>query len=64
MVVEPSAPRNEWTVGIISSVKVSEDGFVRSCDVEVLKNKFKNNFDKTVFNRPISKLVLLCPVEG
>ena len=64
MIVEPSAPRNEWTVGIITSVKVSEDGLVRSCDVEVLKNKFKSNFDKTVYNRPISKLVLLCPVDG
>ena len=44
-------------------VKLSQDDKMRSCTVELLKNKYNTgNFDKIILERPISKLILL-PIE-
>ena len=61
IIMDHAAPRNDWCIGVIKHVKFSQDKLVRSCSVELLKNKYcKNNFKKTILERPISKLILLC----
>ena len=64
LVVDQSVPRNHWCTGIVTATKISDDGLVRSCEVTMLKNKYtKCGFEKITLRRPVSKLILLCPVE-
>lgn len=65
LVVDQLLPRNMWCLGRIVSVKVSNDGHVRSANVKV--NRCKQGRDLkygcTTLTRPVSKLVLVKTVE-
>ena len=60
LITDQAAPRNDWCTALVKSVKLSQDNMVRSCTVELLKNKYDSKgFDKITLDRPVSKLVLL-----
>ena len=50
MVVDPQLPRSLWPIGKITKVYPSDDGTVRSADV---------NIKGTIYTRPVTKLVPL-----
>lgn len=60
LIVDKGLPRNNWPIGKVVKVKLSDDNEVRSCDVSVLRNKYvKDSWKRDILNRPISKLILL-----
>ena len=61
LVVDNNLSRNQWPLGRIVSVKSSSDGLVRSAKIRIAtrKNSDVSNFDSTVIERPIVKLVKL-----
>lgn len=61
LVVDQKLPRNNWCVGRIISLKVSNDGLVRSVNVRVAKYIEDKNFKigSTILERPVNKIVLL-----
>ena len=60
LVRDKQAARNDWPMGRISEVKVSQDGLVRSVTVELSPRK---SGVRRYLSRPISELVLLVPSE-
>lgn len=50
MLVEPQLPRAQWPVGRVVKVHRSDDGCVRSADV---------NIKGHIFTRPVARLVML-----
>ena len=58
---DKQAARNDWPMGRISEVKVSQDGLVRSVTVELPPRK---SGARRYLTRPISELVLLVPSES
>lgn len=65
LVVDQCLPRNIWSTGVIHSVKINSDGFVRSATVKVSRCKHAGilKFGVTYLDRPITKLILLREVE-
>ena len=58
LVRDKTAARNQWPMGLVSDVKTSKDGLVRSVTVKLAsKTKEKSRY----FSRPISELVLFGP---
>ena len=55
LVMDPSLPRNFWSLGRVVSTKPDERGFVRTVSIK-LPSKDSNK----VIMRPIHKLVLIC----
>lgn len=51
LMMEENSPRCHWPLGRVDAVKMGRDGLVRSVTVKR---------GKSVFDRPLSKLVLLC----
>ena len=51
LMMEENSPRCHWPVGRIEAVKMGRDGLVRSVTVKR---------GKSLFDRPLSKLILLC----
>lgn len=55
-----TAPHNQWPMGIVCSVKTSQDGLVRSATVSLAPLPGSNS--KRFFNRAVTDLILL--IEG
>ena len=51
--------RNKWPLGLIVSVKMSQDKLVRSVNVKVYKRNAKGDLKAYTYNRPINEVVLL-----
>ena len=51
MMMKENSPRCHWPLGRVDAVKMDRDGLVRSVTVKK---------GKSLFDRPLSKLVLLC----
>ena len=58
VVVRENVPRNCWPMGIVAAVKVSSDGVVRSCTIQLKPNK--SGSARTAC-RAVHDLVLLVP---
>ena len=57
LVMDQSLPRNEWPLGRVVEVKNGRDNKVRSCKIRIQKTK--SNFETTLLDRPIVKLIKL-----
>ncbi|KAF6025955.1 hypothetical protein EB796_015731 [Bugula neritina] len=67
MIVDENLPRNQWTIGIITEVKLGSDDRVRNVKVKLanagIDNKGKQIFNSATIDRPIQKVVLLQKAE-
>lgn len=59
LLIDNNIKSNQWQKGVVDQVFPGKDGFVRSCKLRVASLDQKSFGTKT-FDRPISKLVLLC----
>ena len=50
LIIDEATPRGKWPVGKVVAVKISDDGVVRSVEVQI---------KGTVYSRPASKVCLL-----
>ncbi|KAF6025950.1 hypothetical protein EB796_015746 [Bugula neritina] len=68
MIVDENLPRNQWTIGIITEVKLGSDDRVRNVKVKLanagIDNKGKQIFNSATIDRPIQKVVLLQKAEN
>ena len=62
LLMDQNLPRNQWSVGRIVKVHPDVDGYVRSAEVRMSRPCLKTK--ASVLARPITKLVLLAPVES
>ena len=53
--------RSSWTLGCVTSVYPSSDGFVRNVDVKYKSEDGINKFE--IIRRPVQRLILLAPVD-
>ena len=60
---DKTAPRNDWPLGRVVSVKKSEDNLVRSCDVVVMKTSPNGTLKSYTYTRPIHELVYISSPE-
>ena len=58
---DKGARRNEWPMGVVTQVKRSQDGLVRSATIK-LANKTSSHASSLV-TRPINKMVLFVPAN-
>lgn len=67
LLVDQLLPRNQWSTGRIVEVNKDEKGNVRSAKIVVSKVKSSSKLDlnstKVVVERPVIKLILLCPIS-
>lgn len=65
LVVDENSPRNQWQLGRIEETLAGSDGNVRSAKVKVsrCKNSDQTDFNFTIVERPIVKLILLRSVD-
>ena len=62
LVKEKFAKRNDWPMGVVTWVRASSDGMIRSATVRIAKpDSVKAS---SLISRPLSKLVLLVPVNA
>ena len=61
LVIDVLLPRNNWPLGRIVEVKSDNKNFVRSATIKIskCKNNLMTNFDTTLIERPITKLIKL-----
>ena len=55
MVADPNAVRGRWTIGRVISVYPGSDGEIRNVKLKTPTGEYQ---------RPIIKIVLICPAEG
>ena len=65
LIQDKSALRGEWKMGRVSKPIVSEDGFVRSCEVKYKQPGEGSNYAKgfVTITRPVQRLILLVPAS-
>lgn len=67
LLVDQLLLRNQWSTGRIVEVNKDEKGNVRSAKIVVSKVKSSSKLDlnstKVVVERPVIKLILLCPIS-
>ena len=44
--VDDGGKREEWTIGIIENVRISEDGMVRSGTIRTAKRRMRDQYQK------------------
>ena len=59
---DKNAPRNHWSMGSISSLKISSDDLVRSATVSLAPLREGGN--SQTFKRAVSDLVILIPASA
>lgn len=63
LLTDKDAHRNSWPMGLVHQVLPSQDGLVRTVEVQVVKSDTTKTFTRKTFIRPITDLVLLMPKE-
>ena len=58
---QKDSPRNHWPIGVVTDVKVSKDGLVRSATIKLAPTSTNR---ARMLSRPISELVSLVPSEN
>ena len=64
LVSDVNLPRNNWPLGRVTSVNTDKNGLVRSARIIIsrCRNSCITNFDTSVIERPIVKLIKLSPM--
>ena len=64
MMRDKAGPRNQWPIGRVTSVKLSEDNLVRSVEVAIKRTNPRGVSRTFHYHRPLEDIVFLLTPEG